>query len=255
MSNPENRFFYGWVIVGVSFIVLAAGTTLWFSFPIFYVEILNQFNWGRAATAIFFSLGGIIYGISSPIAGFLFDRFGPRKAFSAAALILALGALGTSQSNQIWQFCLAYGVVLAFGVALVGFPPAVALVSNWFVKRRGTALGFAQMGLQGTFLIAPLIQFLILTVGWRSTYQLLAAAVFIIIAPLSIAFLRHRPQDIGLQPDGATGSSESGETDTHEIDSLIADKEWASTEWSLVKALKTYRSIRYTGQRGYLYLM
>lgn len=241
MLKQRNGIFYGWVIIVVTFIVLTTSNLLWFSFSLFYVAILNDFGWERAPTVIFFSLSGLIYGIGSPIAGFLFDRFGPRKVFSLAALLLALGAVGTSQSHEIWQFCLTYGVVLAFGVALIGFPPTVALVSNWFVRRRGTAMGIAQAGLQGSFLVFPLIQLLISTTGWRNTYLWLAAAVFIIIAPLSVAFLRHRPQDMGLLPDNASRTEETGVTGPDEGDSLTADENWASQDWTLVRALKTYR--------------
>jgi len=241
MFNLKNRLFYGWIIVAVTFVVLATGTLLWWAFSIFYVEILNEFGWGRANTAIIFSLGGIIYGISSPLAGILFDRLGPRKLFSVAALLITFGAVGTSQSNEIWQFCIFYGIVLALGVALVGFPPAVALVSNWFVRRRGTALGIAQGGLQGAFLIAPLIQLLIDTAGWRNAFSILGIAVFVIVAPLSIAFLRHRPQDMGLLPDGNTGDKEAGTAEPDEEDSLIVDRNWVSQEWTLGKALKTHR--------------
>jgi MFS family permease len=141
----------------------------------------------------------------------------------------------------MWQFCLFYGIILAFGVALVGFPPAVALVSNWFIKRRAMALGFAQAGLQVTFLIAPLIQLLIQTAGWRNAYFWLAGAIFLIIAPLSFGFLRHHPRDIGLSPDGNATTESTDKAGKKAGDITIIDEDWVSQEWTLLKALKTYR--------------
>ncbi|MBI3931416.1 MAG: MFS transporter, partial [Chloroflexi bacterium] len=83
-TRPGGRVFYGWVIIAISFVVLAMGTVTRISFPLFYVPLLDEFGWSRAGTATIVSVSGIIYGISAPIAGTLFDRFGPRKTFPVA---------------------------------------------------------------------------------------------------------------------------------------------------------------------------
>lgn len=238
--KPRGKIFYGWVIVAISFVVLAAGSVTRSSFSLFYVSILGEFGWTRASTAIIASVAGITYGISAPIAGTLFDRFGPRKTFPLAAILIAIGAVGSSQANEIWQFSLFFGVIAVLGLALIGFGPIVALASNWFVKWRATAVGLSTTGIQGAILMAPLVQLLISNLGWRNTYLVLGAMALIFIVPLS-QFLRSRPQDMGLPLDGLTDDKGEGETEPKGESSLIVDKKWASTDWTLSKALRTHR--------------
>lgn len=238
--KPRGKIYYGWVIVAISIIVLTAGAVTRMSFPLFYVPILNEFGWSRASTAIIVSTAGIIAGISAPIAGTLFDRFGPRKIFPIAAILISIGALGSSQANEIWQFSLFFGVFAAVGLTLVGFTPMVTLASNWFVKWRATAVGLSTTGIQGAILMAPLVQFLISSLGWRNTFLVLGVIVPVIIIPLS-QLLRSRPQDMQLSPDGVTGGQGEGETEPNLGDNLIVDKKWASIDWILSKALRTYR--------------
>ncbi|MBI2328904.1 MAG: MFS transporter [Chloroflexi bacterium] len=239
-TRPGGRVFYGWVIIAISFVVLAMGTVTRISFPLFYVPLLDEFGWSRAGTATIVSVSGIIYGISAPIAGTLFDRFGPRKTFPVAALLIGIGALGTSQAQEIWQFYLFFGVIVALGLALIGFSPIVALASNWFVKWRATAVGLSTAGIQGAILLAPLVQLLISNLGWRNAFLVLAGIVPASIVPLS-QLLRNRPQDMRLTLDGLDGDQDKEATALNREDSLIVDKEWASTDWTLSRALRTYR--------------
>jgi MFS family permease len=146
LALRKRKIFYGWVIVAVSFITMLFAYGIWYSFSLFYLPILEEFGWNRANTVIIFSISSVTYGLGSFVAGALFDRFGPRISFSVAATIMALGLLGCSQASAIWQFCLFFGVLTAFGVAAMGFVPVNALVSNWFIKRRATVVGIAQAG-------------------------------------------------------------------------------------------------------------
>jgi len=236
----KDKVFYGWFIVAISLVIMTAAYGVYFSWPVFYVSILDEFGWSRAETALIFSVGSIVYTFASPASGILFDKFGPRKLFLFSAIIIALGALGCSQARAVWQFYIFFGVLVAFGACAAGFVPNLALVSNWFEKKRATAVGISQIGTRDSFLLTPLIQLAILTLGWRYSYLVLAAATAIIIIPLSL-FLRARPQDMGLLPDGSTTVEDEGQTKQSEADSLIVDKEWASTEWTMLKAAKTHQ--------------
>ena len=85
------KIFYGWVIVFITFFIMSIVYAIWYSFPLFYVPILDEFGWSRAETALIFSLGSITYGIGSAIAGALLDRFGPRKTFTVGAVFMVIG--------------------------------------------------------------------------------------------------------------------------------------------------------------------
>src|SRR5512133_1675853 len=84
-------FYYGWVIVAVTFVCFAIGYTSYHSFSIFYVAILEEFGWSRGSTAVAFSCFMIVYGLTAPFAGGLVDRFGPRRIMPLGAIILGIG--------------------------------------------------------------------------------------------------------------------------------------------------------------------
>ena len=105
----------------------------------------------------------------------------------------------------MWHLCLGWGLLAAQGFNLAGFAPHLALVSLWFERRRGTAAGLVLGGASlGALIIVPLTQYFVDLNGWRWTYTVLGVVGFLILAPLNALWQRHRPQDIGLHPEGAT---------------------------------------------------
>jgi MFS family permease len=238
-------FFYGWVIVAVAFVCFAVSYATWHSFAIFYVAILDEFGWTRAATAAAFSAFTIVYGLSSPLSGWLVDRFGPRVVFPLSALLLGIGLLLTPRLTSIWEFYLLFGVIAALGLSGLGTVPTYALLNNWFARKRGTASGIALAGIGvGTLLLVPVLQAVINAYGWRTAYMVLAASIIVVIPVLSIVFYRYRPQDMGLLPDGEEGEN-SKHTQTSkprfQAESLIVDAEWVGRNWTLLSAMRTGR--------------
>jgi MFS family permease len=236
-------FYYGWVIVGVSLIVMLVVYGIWWSFPVFYVTILDAFGWTRAQTATIFTAGSVIYGVSSVAAGVLIDRFGPRKLIPMAGLIIATGCIVSASSHQIWHFYISYAVFMGFGTIAAGFVPNAAVLANWFVNQRGTALGIASVGEGAAPLLAMVTQRLINHMGWRYSYWVLAAITLFFVVPLSALFMRLTPECVGLSPDGKSKWNQSSykrsEVETHCLE--IVDKKWVESDWTLLKGMKTYR--------------
>ena len=238
--KPREKTFYGWFIVAIAFATMTAAYSVYLSWPVFYVAILDEFKWSRADTALIFSLATLFYIIGGPVSGTLFDKIGPKRLFTIGATLLIIGVIGLSRSNEIWQLSLFYGCFVALGAALCGMVPTVALISAWFEKRRGTAVGIAQMGTRDAFLFTPLIQLFISLVGWRNTYLIMIAFPAIIL-PLA-QFVRGRPQDMGLLPDGSkTPDKKEGDTKENGADNRIVNREWANTDWTVRKAAKKYQ--------------
>lgn len=246
-------FFYGWVIVAVTFVCFAVGYATWHSFSIFYVALLEEFGWSRAETALAFSIFTIAYGFNSPIAGSLVDRFGPRTVLPLGALLVGSGLLAVTQISSLWGFYLLYGVVAAIGVSLFGSVVTFVVLNNWFVRKRGTAGGLATAGIGvGTLVMVPLLQFIIISHGWRAAYTVLAVATLVTIPTLVILFQRRRPQDMGLLPDGddPKGGAGARKARAATAGALVVDKEWASREWDLRSAMRTRRFWLVSAARG-----
>ena len=235
-QRPGRRFFYGWVVVLTSAFTLAIGRAVTSSFSVFYLAILEEFGWSRGRAASVMVATWVLYGIGAPIVGRLQDRVGPRKVLSTGALLLALG-LGLSAAFQTqWQLYLLYAF-LALGIGTLSFVPHVSLLSRWFAKGRGTAMGIAFGGAgMGTFLVVPFIQYLISYFGWRIAYLALGSIVLTLV-PLTLLLLRGSPEEMGLTPDGESSRTEGRETNH----ALVVDREWASQVWTLGKAMRTYQ--------------
>jgi sugar phosphate permease len=209
--KQTHRFYYGWVIVGVSFLTLFLAVGIRFSFGVFYVAMLKEYGWGRGETAGAFSLAMLTNALFAMVSGTLVDRFGPRILFPLSATFLAIGLAAASRITAIWHLYLFFGVIMALGINTLSYGPHMALIPKWFVRRKGLAAGLALAGMGvGTMVMAPVIQFLIDTVGWRFAFFTLAGIVLVVVAPTTALFQRRSPEDVGQFPDVPFAPGHSG---------------------------------------------
>lgn len=236
VAKESSKIFYGWIIVAVSFITMSLAGTARYSFSVFYVPILEEFGWSRGATAAAFAIHMLIYAAAAPLVGLLLDRFGPRRTMPLAALIIALVLAGSSRMTLLWQFYLALGL-LGFGLCFLWFVPYTTIVANWFLRQRGAAMGLISAGVGGTYLLVFLIGILVASLGWRYTYLIMGAALAVVIVPLTAFFLRLRPQEMGLEPDGypTQAAERIPQTSTPPSGSIL------DREWTLREAVRTLR--------------
>jgi MFS family permease len=228
--------FYGWTIVGVSFVTLTVSFGIWYSFSVFFVALLANFGWSRAATAGIFSVFMIVHSAAAMVVGPLLDRFGPRWVVPIGSILAAAGLLVTSRIQVLWEFYLFYGVVTAAGLCTTGFVSHSIFLPRWFTKRRGLAMGIAMAGVGvGMLIFVPVSQSLIARFGWRTSYCVLAGIILLTVVPLNLILQRRNPNEVGDVPDGRNQSSDD------------ASKAWSgpgpqqekvSTEWTLGSTLK-----------------
>ena len=126
-----------WVVLGAVWVTLAIASGLYFSFPIFFVALVEEFGWSRGATATAFSISWIVQGVLSPIVGILVDRFGPRRVMLGGTFVLGGACVLSSRIASLWSLYLVTGVLAAAGVCAVSWVPSGALIVRWFADRRG----------------------------------------------------------------------------------------------------------------------
>ena len=194
--GAKPGLFYGYVVVGVAFSIMAAIFGLYYCFGIFFDPVLIEFGWTRAITSGAFSLSMVVYGLLNVAVGRLTDRFGPRMLVTLCGFLLGLGYLLMSQISTVWQLYLFYGVIIGAGVG-GSFIALLSSVARWFVKRRGLMTGIVMAGVGvGTLIGPPVASWLISAYSWRISYIILGSIVLVVVV-LAAQFLRRDPTQVG----------------------------------------------------------
>lgn len=215
IPNHQNRsggLYYGWIIIGATFLIGFTEAGVFQNIlSIFMKPMAREFGWSRAMITGAIAIGSLAGGILSPFVGPVLDRHGPRKAAFYGILILSAGLVALTFLTSIWQLYLLFGLGRMIAVGLLDLVIAVS-VSNWFIKKRGRAMGIAQLGSRlGTAIFPAFVQFLIIFIGWRLAWTGLGITVFLLSAIPALLFLKRRPEDMGLLPDGDRFFPEKGE--------------------------------------------
>lgn len=204
MTTDKSKNFYGWRMVNIAFVVdfIAVGF-FFYSYGVFFKELANEFGGSRLQAALGLTIANAVAAIASPYLGKALDKYPIRLLMAAGATIVSIGFILLSQITAQWQFYLILATFIALGTSTMGGLAASKLVANWFVIRRGTALGIATMGISLSGLVMPILAtWLISELGWRGAFIAYAVATFSIIVPLVILFVINRPEDINQHPDG-----------------------------------------------------
>ncbi|HEV8587121.1 MAG TPA: MFS transporter [Methylomirabilota bacterium] len=183
-----------WLVVGSVWLTLAIASGLYFSFPIFFVALLEEFAWSRGATALAFSISAVMQGVLSPVVGLLVDRLGPKRVMLGGAVVLGVACVLASRIGSLWSLYLIVGALAAAGLCAVSWVPSGALIARWFTERRGSMLGLAFSGMgAGVLVMGPLAQWLITQHGWRAAYLVLGAGTLAVLLPLITLGVREAP--------------------------------------------------------------
>lgn len=209
--RPAPRFYYGWVIVAV--VGLASFAQSAEAMPVlgvFLKPITEEFGWSRTLFTGALTLGTLLGGVLAIGIGPMIDRYGGRWILTIAITIVGSALILTSRINALWQFYLLQVMARMVGMGVVMLSLQVA-IPKWFIAKRGRAVAIGQVGLTLGNVVTPLYaQLLVRVADWRAA----AATAGVVMLALSILptaiFLRRRPEDMGLLPDGALPDSEVG---------------------------------------------
>ena len=168
----------------------------------------------------------------SPVAGILIDRWSIRHLMIIGMVAMGLGLLILSQAGTLFQVWVVWASLIPLGVLLIGAIPSAALVSRWFIRRRGLALGLTATGSSlGGFLVPPLMTWLFLEWDWRTGLQVGACICFAVI-PIFFWLLRNEPADLGLSGEPNEASANSSK---HTAETISAD----AGDWGIPQLLRS----------------
>jgi MFS family permease len=238
-TTPQHhRFFYGWYVVGVGILVHIAGT---FSFSstlsIFLKPITEELGVSRGAFSLIRTAEIGVAALLVPLLGPMVDRYGGRWLLVIGVLMEGTGLLLSSLVQNFWQFVLVRcGLVIA-GEALLGSLVINVTIAQWFVRKRGRAMAIANLGTGVAKLAIPLCAaWLFVLVGWRGTWAVLGVVAPLLVVVPALIFIRRRPEDVGLTPDGEPpetrvhATANAGASASKPRQSIVEETNWTQSE-------------------------
>lgn len=206
MAPREGRrgVYFGWYVVAASFVILFITTGIGFyTFSVFMLPLENYFGASRTQIALYASLMALVAGFATPLIGWLYHAWGPRIVMGFGAIVVGAGYLLLSRSTQVWHLY-AIAVLVGVGLSATTLIPNQTVISHWFIKKRGRAMGIIMMGIAfGGIVWAPLAHDLIERLQWQGAFAFFGVTIIAIVTPLAFLVMRPSPESMGLLPDGA----------------------------------------------------
>jgi sugar phosphate permease len=213
MRSQRPRMFYGWLVVGCTLFAMALASGTDRSFGIAVIPLSEQFGWSRATLSTVVLITGILSSLFQLMIGVLVDRFGPRYVLAAGVACLGVTVWLLTVATTVWQFGLAYGLLGGLGLAATRQVVAATLVGNWFLQGRGLVQGLVgSAGALGEMLVVPLNLFIARDYGWQHMYRSMGTVLLVAVLPCIWAFVRNRPEDVGMRPYGTTSPRRTATT-------------------------------------------
>ncbi len=199
-----SKIYRGWWMAAVSVagLTFSVGTMLAYTFGIFAKPLAAELHASRASIALAVSFVDIILTFASPGAGRLADRYGARGVIVTSLIALCACLVGLAYLQPpLWHLYALYGAAGLLGVATTPVTYS-RVISNWFDKHRGLALGIANAGIGvGAFITPSLAQYLLDRGGLRLAYLGMAGCCLLTALPVVWIFLRTKPEECGLHID------------------------------------------------------
>ena len=222
------KVYYGWIMLFAVALMTFASSGSRFSFGVFVIPMSEDLSWGRDQLALAAGLNLILAGLLRPAVGILADRYGSKIVAMTGVALGGIALILTSFARELWQFYVAYGVLLAIGYACASPVTVTTLVSQWFVKRRSLAMSIGSTGTAlGELVTVPLAMATYLIVGWENAFRVIAGFMLLVVLPVGFFLLYNRPADKGLQPFG------------YEPDAAIRKRMFSGVSLTLRQAART----------------
>jgi MFS family permease len=209
VPTRSPRFFYGWLIVAAGFAANIAYSEQFNStYGVFIAHVGAETGWGRTALAGVKTVARVPESVVAAFIGPVVDRYGARWLMVGGGVIMSASFMLLATIQELWQLFLILGLLLPVGAVCLGGFVTTVTISNWFVLKRGRAIGIVSMGGSlGTMVLPIIASLLIETWNWRVAWFAMGVGVLVLLIPAAL-FVRRRPEDLGLQPDGVEAPSE-----------------------------------------------
>jgi MFS family permease len=192
-----RQYYLGWNNVGATFVVHAISVgILIYGFSTLMIPVAHEYAMSRAQMQLCFSAMMLLSGIFSPIGAVLMEQISFRLLLIIGGALCMVGFTLVSSATSYLMIFLTFAVVFSVMELLLGPMTTGALLTRWFERRRGLAIGISMIGLSfGGAVAPPLIAWLVGLLGWHQTFIAIGLSSFFVIVILSAFVVRDRPDD------------------------------------------------------------
>ena len=203
MISTSRKIHPGWIAVAVTFVTLMATAGFRSAPSVLIVPLEDAFGWSRSEISLAVAINVLLFGLVSPFAAALMEKFGIRKVVMSALTTVSLGAFLTIFIQAPWQLIATWGVIVGVGTGSMALVFAATVANRWFVAKRGLVTGIlTAASATGQLIFLPGLSHLAQTYGWKSV-SITVASFALLVVPLVYFFLKDKPSDLGLLPYGA----------------------------------------------------
>jgi sugar phosphate permease len=195
---PTPRLHYGWIIAGVTFVVLLVTAGIRATPGVLMVPLEAEFGWNRAVISSAIAINIALFGLIGPFAASVMDRWGLRRIILAAVALLAISVALSTGMHTRWQLTVLWGLLVGTGTGVTSMVLAAVVATRWFDERRGLVLGaLSAANATGQLVFLPMLASQVDRHGWRSATLIVSGAAALVFV-LVLLFMRDRPSDLGL---------------------------------------------------------
>jgi MFS family permease len=207
LPQADSPFHYAWVVALITGLVLLATAGVRTAPQVLIKPLEGEFGWTRDSISFAVAISILWFGLGSPLAGTLVERFGLRGVM-VAGLALIAGGLGLMLAmGSLWQLHLFWGLIVGIGTGALSNVLGAIVAQRWFHKHRGLVVGLmSAASAAGQLIFLRTLISLTDIQGWRGAIGLVAIAMAVLIVPVFV-LMRERPEPLGLRPFGATRHS------------------------------------------------
>ena len=224
------------MVVVAFFVDFVAVGFFFYSYGVFFKAIAVEFGDSRLGVALGLTVTSAVGAIAAPMVGRALDRYPLRRVIGVGAVFMSLGFLGLALVRTPFEFYLVLGLFIGFGASSMGNLATSKLVTNWFDRKRGTALGIAATGVSLSGVVMPYVSAEIIEAyGWRQGFTAYGLFTLLVVVPVVLRFVISRPEDVGLKPDGHLELGGTGSQPVEPPPRLSMREVWRDRNfWSIV---------------------
>lgn len=203
LTAERETAFHGWRIIYAGMVLMFISSGIGYHCNAVILDPLRDLHgWNKGTISAALTLYFVVVGLAGIVVGKKVDELGSRPVLVFGSIVNGMGLIFLSLIHEVWQLFITYAV-MAVGFACTSQIAISAVITNWFVKKRGAAFSIAMTGISlGGIVIVPMASFAVSFWGVDAALEFLGISLCAVMIPVTLLFIRQHPAEVGQFPDG-----------------------------------------------------